>query len=52
MLGALIKVSKLLDFNDMLDSVKIRLEHKFPNRPEVVDGNIKAIKRAYEEAKA
>jgi pyruvate ferredoxin oxidoreductase gamma subunit len=52
MLGALIKVSKLLDFNDMLDSVKIRLEHKFPNRPDVVEGNIKAIKRAYEEARA
>ena len=52
MLGALIKVSKLLEFDAMLDSVKIRLEHKFPNRPEVVDGNIKAIKRAYEEAKA
>jgi pyruvate ferredoxin oxidoreductase gamma subunit len=52
MLGALIKVSKLLDFNDMLESVKVRLKHKFPNRPEVVEGNIKAIKRAYEEAKA
>lgn len=52
MLGALIKVSKLLDFNAMLGSVKLRLEHKFPNRPEVVEGNMKAIKRAYEEAKA
>ncbi len=52
MLGALIKVSKLLDFNAMLESVRKRLEHKFPNRPDVVDGNIKAIKRAYEEVKA
>jgi pyruvate ferredoxin oxidoreductase gamma subunit len=52
MLGALIKVSKLLDFKAMLESVRARLEHKFPNRPEVVDGNIKAIKRAYEEVKA
>jgi pyruvate ferredoxin oxidoreductase gamma subunit len=49
MLGALIKASKLLDFKTMLESVKHRLEHKFPNRPDVVDGNIKAIKRAYEE---
>ncbi len=52
MLGALIKVSKLLDFKTMLESVRHRLEHKFPNRPDVVDGNIKAIERAYEEVKA
>ena len=52
MLGALIKVSKLLEFKAMLESVKHRLEHKFPTRPEVVEGNIKAIKRAYEEVKA
>jgi pyruvate ferredoxin oxidoreductase gamma subunit len=51
MLGALIKVSKLLEFKPMLDSVKLRLEHKFPNRPDVVDGNIKSIVRAYEEVK-
>jgi pyruvate ferredoxin oxidoreductase gamma subunit len=49
MLGALIKACKLLDFKTMLESVKHRLEHKFPNRPDVVDGNIKAITRAYEE---
>ncbi|MEO0142515.1 MAG: 2-oxoacid:acceptor oxidoreductase family protein [candidate division WOR-3 bacterium] len=51
MLGALIKVSKLLEFEPMLESVRKRLEHKFPNRPEVVEGNIKAIVRAYEEVK-
>jgi pyruvate ferredoxin oxidoreductase gamma subunit len=49
MLGALIKVSHLLEFEPMLESVKHRLEKKFPNSPDVVDGNIKAIKRAYEE---
>ncbi|MCX7996028.1 MAG: 2-oxoacid:acceptor oxidoreductase family protein [candidate division WOR-3 bacterium] len=51
MLGALIKVSRLLEFEPMLESVKKRLEHKFPNRPDVVEGNIKAIIRAYEEVK-
>ncbi|OPX17699.1 pyruvate synthase [candidate division WOR-3 bacterium 4484_100] len=49
MLGALIKVSKLLEFEPMLKSVRKRLEKKFPGRPDVVEGNIKAIKRAYEE---
>lgn len=51
MLGALIKISKLLEFKPMVESVKQRLEHKFPNRPDVVDGNIKAMTRAYEEVK-
>lgn len=49
MLGALIKVSQLLEFEPMLESVRARLKKKFPNRPDVVDGNINAIKRAYEE---
>jgi pyruvate ferredoxin oxidoreductase gamma subunit len=49
MLGALIKVSKLLEFKPMLASVEKRLQKKFPNRPNVVKGNIEAIKRAYEE---
>ena len=51
MLGALIKVSKLLEFEPMLESVKSRLHHKFPTRPDVVEGNIMAIKRAYTEVK-
>lgn len=51
LLGALIKVSRLLEFKPMIDSVRKRLEHKFPNRPETVEGNIAAITRAYEEVK-
>ena len=52
MLGALIKASKLLEFEPMLASVESRLKKKFPNRPDIVEGNIKAIKRAYEEMRA
>jgi len=51
MLGALIKVSKLIEFKPMLESVRLKLAHKFPNRPDVVDGNIKAIERAFQEVK-
>lgn len=51
MLGALLKVSKLLDFKETLKSVKHKLEHKFPNRPNIVDGNIKSIEKAYEEVR-
>jgi len=52
MLGALIKVSKLLEFEPMIVSVQERLQKKFPNRPDVVKGNIDAIKRAFEEVGA
>ena len=49
MLGALIKATKVLDFNSMLEDTQHKLEKKFRNKPEVIDGNIKSIKRAYEE---
>lgn len=52
MLGALIKASRLLEFEPMLKSVENRLKKKFPTRPDVVEGNIKAIRRAYEEMSA
>jgi pyruvate ferredoxin oxidoreductase gamma subunit len=51
MLGALIKVSGILDFNAMIDDTKKKLEKKFKSKPEVIEGNIKAIERAYKEVK-
>lgn len=51
MLGAIVKVSGIMDENvflkDMVDSFK----HKFAKKPEVIDGNIKAIERALQEVK-
>jgi pyruvate ferredoxin oxidoreductase gamma subunit len=35
----------------MLEDTKKKLEKKFKNKPEVIDGNIKAIERAYNEVK-
>jgi pyruvate ferredoxin oxidoreductase gamma subunit len=52
MMGALVKATGLLDFDDMLEETKIKLTKKFRNKPEVIDGNIQAIRRAYEELKA
>ncbi len=49
MLGALVKVTKVLDFEKMLEDTKKKLEKKFRNKPEVIEGNIRSIKRAYEE---
>jgi len=49
MMGALVKVVKIIDFDKMLTDTQKKLEKKFKNRPEVVAGNVTAIKRAYEE---
>lgn len=49
MLGALIKVTEILEFEKMLEDTEKKLEKKFKNKPEVVPGNMKSIRRAYEE---
>jgi len=49
LLGALIKATGILDFKEMLEETKKKLEKKFKNKPEVIEGNIKAIERAYSE---
>ncbi len=51
MLGALIKVTSILDFNQMLKDTEEKLKKKFLGRPEIVKGNIESIKKAYEEVK-
>lgn len=51
MLGALAKVSGLLELSALLEDMKRKLESKFASKPEVIKGNLEAIKRAYEEVK-
>ncbi|MEW6618064.1 MAG: 2-oxoacid:acceptor oxidoreductase family protein [bacterium] len=51
MLGALIKVTNLIDFDRMLQDTRKKLEKKFKSKPEVIEGNIKSIQRAYQEVK-
>lgn len=51
MLGALVKVIGNLDINGVLNDTKAKLEVKFRNKPEVIEGNIASIKRAYDEVK-
>ena len=52
MMGALVKATGLLDFGDMLDDTKKKLAKKFRSKPEVVEGNVKAIQQAYDEVKS
>ena len=50
MLGALIKVTGVLSLDSILAQIKKKFSHGF--RPEVLDGNIRAIQRAHEEVTA
>lgn len=51
MLGAVVKASGVIEekvfLNDMVESFK----HKFAKKPEVVEGNIKALERSMQEVK-
>lgn len=49
MMGALAKATGLLDFEKMIVETKADLEKKFKSKPEVIEGNLKAIRRAYDE---
>jgi len=49
MMGALMKVATIMDYGEFVKIIRDQLEHKFRSRPEVVDGNVKAIQRAYQE---
>jgi pyruvate ferredoxin oxidoreductase gamma subunit len=51
MLGALVKVSGLLDFNKMLKNTEDKLKKKFVHKPEIVKGNLEAIKEAHDKVK-
>jgi pyruvate ferredoxin oxidoreductase gamma subunit len=51
MLGALVKVSSLLDFNEMLKNTEAKLKKKFAHKPEIIQGNLEAIKAAHDSVK-
>ena len=49
MLGALVRVTGLISHETILDDTRKKIESKFKNKPEVIEGNLKAIERAYNE---
>ncbi len=51
MLGALVKTTGLLQYEQMLSDIEDKLKKKFSHKPEVIKGNMEAIKRAYNEVK-
>lgn len=52
MLGALMKATSMLDWSSMLRNTREKLEKKFKSKPEVVDGNIRAMERAHTEVQS
>ena len=49
MLAAIVKVSRVMDWNEFLNEMRVSFEHKFSSKPEVIEGNMNALKMAYEE---
>ncbi len=52
MLGAMVKVTGLLDFERMLEDTESKLTKKFRGRPEIIEGNMACIKRAAQEVRS
>jgi len=49
MLAAIVKVSGLMEEDVFLQEMEGSLKHKFAKKPEVLDGNMKALKMAFQE---
>lgn len=51
MLAAIVKVSKVMDEKDFLEDMQGSFKHKFAKKPEVIEGNMKALEMALKEVK-
>jgi len=52
MMGALIKATGMLDYEHFKNEVREQMSHKFAGRPKIVEGNMAALERAYEEVQS
>ena len=51
MLGAIVKVAKLMDEDIFVEAMEKSFHHKFATKPQVIEGNMRALKRAMQEVK-
>ena len=49
MLAAMVKISDVMEIDVFLREMETSLQHKFARKPEVLDGNLKALRLALEE---
>lgn len=51
MLAAMVKISQVMETDVFLKEMETSLQHKFERKPEVLEGNLKALRLALEEVK-
>lgn len=51
MLAAIVKVTEIMPDTDFIEDMKGSFKHKFAKKPEVIEGNMKAIEVALKEVK-
>ena len=51
MLAAIVKVSKIMTDEEFLNDMQGSFKHKFAKKPEVIDGNMKALEMALKEVR-
>ena len=51
MLAAIVKVANIMDEKDFINDMQGSFKHKFAKKPEVIDGNMKALEMALNEVK-
>lgn len=51
MLAAVVKISGIIGKEEFLKEMETSLQHKFARKPEVLDGNMKALIMAFEEVR-
>lgn len=49
MLGAIVAITGVLDEDTFMKEMEGSFKHKFAKKPEVIDGNMRALKMAFEE---
>lgn len=52
MLAAIVKITGIMEADRFLAEMKKSLQHKFAKKPEVLEGNMEALKMALEEVKS
>ena len=51
MLAAIVKISEVMDQEVFLKEMESSLQHKFARKPEVLEGNLAALRMAFEEVR-
>ena len=51
LLAAIVKVAKIMDEEVFLKEMRSSFQHKFASKPEVIDGNMKALEMALKEVR-